>query len=250
MTDTAQLAFKRLDKILYINLAHREDRKREVLAELNRVQCPTELIERVEAVKLQLPKDHPAYACAGYLGCGKSHLAAMERIQQNPQWNHVLVLEDDFSFETDTALVWKVLTSAFTDLSWDVFMLTTTSPYPERQGCNRAFATKITEATGAAGYIVSRPYLDKMLACYRESTSGLERTGRLNPYVNDHAWQVLQANDRWLLADPIIGYQRPSHSDNCDGLVDYHQRRPGITPQPVPRVSRPPHYLRLHPKSH
>ena len=39
----------------------------------------------------------------GILGCGRSHKKAVEYVIAHPEWNRVLILEDDFTFHSNTS---------------------------------------------------------------------------------------------------------------------------------------------------
>lgn len=79
-----------IDAILYINLAHRTDRKEHILHEIHKICKDTSKIHRIDAIKKE----------AGALGCGLSHIKTLEFAIEHPEWNTILVLEDDFTFKS------------------------------------------------------------------------------------------------------------------------------------------------------
>ncbi|VDZ85669.1 glycosyltransferase family 25 protein [Kluyvera intermedia] len=83
--------WKIIDKVIFINLNHRKDRRVRMSRHLKKMGVEKEKIVRLEAI------EHTP----GFIGCTLSHIAALELAQQN-KWQRVLILEDDFSFnETD-----------------------------------------------------------------------------------------------------------------------------------------------------
>ena len=70
------------DAVLYINLAHRTDRKELILQEIQKIKNIDESqIYRIDAVLEPM---------CGHIGCGKSHINALELAIQN-NWSSVLV---------------------------------------------------------------------------------------------------------------------------------------------------------------
>ena len=103
-----------LDKILIINLKHREDRKDEMLQELNKFQIEKDKIIFIEAV---YNKED------GALGCTASHIKCMEYALNN-NLDNVLILEDDYDFCKNINLFNIELTKFLTsNVNWDVLLL-------------------------------------------------------------------------------------------------------------------------------
>lgn len=76
-----------IDKIIYINLDHRTDRKDEIEGELEKFN----LLEKSERYSAICIKEQ------GILGCTMSHLEVF-KLAKARQYNNVLILEDDFQF--------------------------------------------------------------------------------------------------------------------------------------------------------
>ena len=77
-----------IDKIIYINLDSREDRKHEILEEFKRLQIPEDKIIRFTAIR---------HETEGAIGCSQSHIAVLKMAIEN-NWKNYMVLEDDFNF--------------------------------------------------------------------------------------------------------------------------------------------------------
>ena len=77
-----------IDAILYINLDHRQDRKKHIEKEISRMEFDPKIVHRISAIYDRM---------CGHLGCGLSHIKALEVALQN-KWQRVMILEDDFKF--------------------------------------------------------------------------------------------------------------------------------------------------------
>ncbi len=74
-----------IDKIIYINLSKRDDRREQIENELNNFQLN---YERFEAIST------PDF---GIYGCGLSHLSVL-KMAKDRNYKNILILEDDFQF--------------------------------------------------------------------------------------------------------------------------------------------------------
>ena len=81
-----------IDIIYYINLDHRIDRNTEILSELRKMNISNLKIQRIPAIYTK---------GFGILGCGLSHLKAVETFMKS-EYKNCLILEDDFMFSLDT----------------------------------------------------------------------------------------------------------------------------------------------------
>lgn len=116
----------KIDKVFVINLAHRKDRRQEIIKELKRVGI--ENFEFFKAIKPNkeminiwnpnflnpipkwfelLGKDHTAYRI-GSLGCMLSHLEIIKKCIEN-NYENVLILEDDTIFEIKYGMTFKLV---------------------------------------------------------------------------------------------------------------------------------------------
>ena len=99
-----------IEKVVYINLAKRVDRRQhmeQILAEYN---IPAERFEAIE---------HPN----GLYGCGTSHLAVLKMARDNG-WRNVLIMEDDIVFNVSSQSFDKKMERLFVEgPEFDVCML-------------------------------------------------------------------------------------------------------------------------------
>jgi glycosyl transferase family 25 len=196
-----------IDKIIYINLEKRTDRKEEIESELNKFELP---FERFNAIGHQ----------SGIVGCGYSHLGVL-KLAKERNYKNVLILEDDFMFLVSKEEFENQLTEFFNTVKdYDVCMIS----YNIQQDADvpeHKFLKKVIEAQTASGYIVNNHYYDKLIQLYETAIPLLEKTGQHWIYANDACWKCLQKIDKWYRFDTRIGKQRPSYSDNSKCFNDY-----------------------------
>jgi len=213
---TENSGINRLDAVIYINLDHRKDRRREIEAELERMGVDKTKVIRFPAVYEKLN---------GHLGCVKSHIGVM-KIIQNSNFRNALILEDDFAFtlskdETNTKI--DGFLDKFGD-DWDAIHLSRSHVNIDRKVTDDI--SKINTAMTSAGYMVNNNngFYDKLLADFKDSehklTTNLEKWKKTNPgkkkytdssALNQH-WSRLQKKSKWYIFEPRIGKQSNSGS--------------------------------------
>jgi GR25 family glycosyltransferase involved in LPS biosynthesis len=185
-----------IDKVVYINLDARKDRRGEVEGELQRMGIAA---ERFPAIRTS----------PGIIGCGQSHSAVLKEAKARG-YRNILILEDDFMF-----LVGKeffiLLEQALKEVpDYDVIMLgyaiNRSTPFSET-------LVKILDAQTTSGYLVNEKFYDTLISTWDESTRKLIETGRHWDYACDHAWKALQPSAAWYAFSTRIGKQRPSFAD-------------------------------------
>jgi len=187
-----------IDKIIYINLDSRTDRRKQIEEELN--VFPKEKVERFAAI----------YDSFGAIGCSKSHITVLEYVKTN-KWKNVLIIEDD--------MIWKNFSDGIKQLEnlvnepYDVILLGSTyATYNQ----NRVISAQTTTA-----YLVNNHYYDKLLENFKEGHNLLKETWNLPEFSLDQYWKKLQATDTWYLIKPSMSIQSPSYSDIEKKNVDY-----------------------------
>ena len=213
---TKPTGLNRLDAIIYINLDHRKDRKKQIEEELKKAGVEKKKIIRFPAVYEKLN---------GHLGCVKSHIGVMKLIK-NSNFKNALILEDDFQFEiskneTNTKI------DRFLDKfknNWDAIHLSR-SWWSKDKKINDDIC-KIKTVMTASGYIVNNnnDFYDNLLKDFQDSehelTLNFEKWKKNNPNkkkytdsaaLNQH-WFKLQEKSKWYIFDPILGKQRGSPS--------------------------------------
>ena len=190
-----------IDKIFYINLDKRTDRKEEIENELQRMGLTA---ERYSAI--YTPN-------SGIVGCGYSHLNVL-KLAKEKGYKNVLVLEDDFEFIVSKEEFNQTIQTFFdTTPEYDVCMLSYIVQQSEDVP-NNPNIKRILNGQTASGYIVNGHYLDALIDLYTWAIPALERTNEHWNYANDHVWKQLQPTGKWYYLVNRLGKQRSSYSDN------------------------------------
>ena len=192
--------FEFVDKVVYINLEDRTDRKEQIENELQKY-FPIEKIQRFNAIKHQ----------HGGVGCVQSHIAILEMAIQN-NWSNYLVVEDDAmwsNFQKGYPLLEQLIQK-----SYDVITLGTAHAIysPEL----KLFSGQTTTA-----YIIQQHYYRTLLANFKEGCNLLIQTGNWSIYALDQYWKRLQQKDNWYCVIPSLMIQAPSYSDIERRQVNY-----------------------------
>lgn len=197
-----------IDKIIYINLNKRTDRKEQIEKELNDFGLD---YERFEAIEI------PNF---GILGCGLSHLAVL-KIAKEKNYENILILEDDFTFLVSKEEFYNQITDFFKlNLDYDTCFLS--YHCTKNEELNNGIVNKIVESQSASGYIVHRKYYDKLIELYEYAMPLLEQTKQHWIYANDQVWKQLQQKDNWYYFIKRIGKQANGYSDNAMSHVNYN----------------------------
>jgi glycosyl transferase family 25 len=198
-----------IDKIFYINLDKRDDRKQEIEEELANYS----LFEKAERIPgIFTPS-------LGILGCTMSHLNAI-KLAKERNYRNVLILEDDFHFIISKEEFENRLQQFFdTQIDYHVCMISfnmnqsNPTEYP--------FLQKVMNAQTASGYIVHETFYDKIIELYEWAIPLLEQTREHWNYANDQCWKILQPRSNWYAFTERCGKQRPGYSDNS-GQFENH----------------------------
>ena len=199
----------KIDKIFYINLDRRTDRRDLIEMDLAKIGLNA---ERFPGIPFE----------PGIVGCGKSHLAVMKMAKERG-YKNVLILEDDFTFLVSKEELDVALEKFFSNVKeYDVCMFccqnmveVSTRPHP--------FLSRLVEANNASAYLINGAYLDTLIQLYEHALPLLERTGEHWNYANDQVWKSLQRKDRWFCFHPRLGKQRSGYSDNAKAFMDYEK---------------------------
>lgn len=205
-----------IDAFIYINLDHRTDRRQHIEKELARMGVDPSKVHRLPAFYETI---------CGHLGCGLSHIKALELAVEN-KWSRIMIMEDDFSFLVSQEDFKLSLLEADTIL-WDVLLLARGhNNLGELIGRMR----KVIYCTTASGYIIKSHYFETLLANFRESVKGTRQQlaqrevefakEGIPPtkfihgvHAIDQTWTTLQLKDNFYIFDPVIGHQHPLGSD-------------------------------------
>jgi len=186
-----------IQKIIYINLDKRADRREQIEREFARMNLTATRFPAIECTP-------------GNVGCFKSHLAVLKQAREENLEN-VLIMEDDFKFIVKKQTFERNMADFFNlNIPYDVLMLSYNLAGSEPYNGIVSYARK---AYTASGYIVHRRFYDTLINLYEETLPQLIETNRGELYVNDVVWQRLQPQSQWFYFNRRIGKQRPSYSD-------------------------------------
>lgn len=202
---------KYIDKVVYINLDKRTDRRLEIETQLKEYDIT---FERFAAI----PHSN------GIVGCGYSHLKVLS-IAREWECKNILILEDDFVFAVSKEEFQQQIEKMFeynTLLPYDVIMISYTKHgIQQKEELDHPILNRLIEAQNASGYIVNSHYYSKLIELYETNIPLLEQTDQHWIYANDIIWKRLQCVDRWFYCKQRIGKQRAGFSDNTNSFADY-----------------------------
>ena len=195
-----------IDKVIYINLDHREDRRKIMKKFFEKGQIPEDKIVRFSAFHIKRG-----------IGCLKSHTGALQMAKDNG-WKNVLILEDD--------LEWLEFESGYKQLEelvklprWDVIQLVgwyVKYDFP-----------RIYHTLNAGAYLVNSSYYDTLLANRYSALRGIRSFETIYKgvakYTTDVYWNHLAKNDYWYGLYPCICRQVNTYSDNMNYTYQANQ---------------------------
>lgn len=192
------------DGILYINLAIRKDRRKEIEKELKRVFVKKHF--RIEGNYDELN---------GVRGCVESHIQALD-FAIKKEWKNVLILEDDCDFVKPQKEIDNYVHEFFDHFqtAWDVFFLGTKIEFA-RMTSHPAYV-QILFSMRSHAYAVNGPYLQKLRNHYVSTLESMKNDLFFLSSMTkalDRRWVELQMADRWFTGIQSIAEQRTSFSD-------------------------------------
>lgn len=199
-----------IDKIFYINLDKRTDRREQIEEELKQYN----LLNNAE----RFPAIHTPEQ--GILGCTMSHLAVI-KLAKERNYKQVLIVEDDFYFIISKEKFENELNTFFeSTIPFDVCMIS----YNINQSnpTEYTFLQKITDAQTASGYIIHQSFYDSIINVLEGAIEPLRETQQHWIYANDQIWKSLQPISNWYALTTRCGKQRDGYSDNSNKYQEYN----------------------------
>jgi len=185
--------FDFIDRVVYINLEHRTDRRISIETELAKYFPPWK-ISRFDAIRNG----------KGYIGCTMSHIGVVE-LAISRGWKNCLIVEDDAvwsNFENGYLLLEKLVKNPY-----DVITFGTTFTTYDRD----TYRLKSGQTTTA--YLINSQYYHTYLDNVKEGLSKLLETDIVKQYALDVYWKILQAKDNWYCIMPGLMTQKDGYSD-------------------------------------
>ena len=203
----------RIDKILYINLAHRIDRRNGILAEFEKAGIHSTKVERMEAV---YKPENGAY------GCILSHISALETFLADPTLQTVLILEDDYRFYAPETVADRLTILEDPTFVWDVLSFAYNPRGADLKSTERPGIVKVHKHGTTSGYLVHRRFASTLLSNYKECATLMETHGKHHFSCLDVHWIRLQAPNAWYAFSPALGFQEDGYSDIERSHVAYN----------------------------
>lgn len=202
---------EQIDAILYINLAHRTDRKEHVIHEIHKICADDSKVHRIDAILTE----------PGALGCGLSHIKALEYAMAHPEWKTVLILEDDFTFHgDDTAALSTALRTLMTFPKMEIGLLSYNHSVLRYEDTSPSIKRVLYSQT-TSSYCIRSSYVPTLLQNMRESTMDMRIRGKTHENCVDIHWTILQPHGQWYALFPAIGYQYDNYSDIEKRVTQY-----------------------------
>jgi hypothetical protein len=197
-----------IDQIFVINIDDRVDRYDSVLCQLASARAPFDRVTRVPGFKTE----YDPSAVRGQIGALRSHIETLRRAQAGRHEN-VLVLEDDFCFTSDLQQHLTDL-AAFFERGYPYWVcLIATSKYGAIEPKDDLISLSFQPVTNAAGYLLSREGVEKLLPVFEAALERLESKGDIFADSVDRCWAVLQPSGKFLVFRRKFGFQGSSFSN-------------------------------------
>lgn len=201
---------EKIDRIFYINLDHRKDRKEHIENEIRKIDPNLEKTERFNAV----------YSKFGFIGCAESHLEILKKSIKNGYTN-VMVLEDDFTFYGNDYKD-KIRRLTEFDDNFNLLLL----------GRNLIHGNKLKEdiievldAQTTSGYIMNKRIFENLLKVWERGLVKLKKNPSITAgdFSCDITWKELQGKNKKIYTTEVyIGKQAHGYSDIEKRIVTYH----------------------------
>lgn len=202
-----------IDKVVYINLQKRQDRRTHIESVLSDYGIEATRFEAVE----HSPNGSANTPLYGLYGCGQSHLAVLKMARDNG-WKNVLILEDDILVTLSKQEFEQNIERVFTQgPEFDVFMLDINLQRSEPT--EQDWLTRVKYAHCAGAYIVQSHYYQKLIDLYEYALPLLLQTGAHWIYANDAVWGQLQEVDNWYTFKEQVCRQMQGYSDTKNMVI-------------------------------
>lgn len=190
-----------VDKVVYINLAKRFDRRESIEFQMKKIGIPPGKIIRFEAIENE----------NGALGCVLSHINVLKMAGEN-NWNNVLVLEDDMIFNDDDESSDRInyFFSSLMSAEWDAGLLS--GSYFSLKQVHGCFY-QLYFSFLANSYIVNQHYFKVLMDVFSSSKESLMNGVRRKYCCLDYYWNRLMEKDNWYAIYPCVGYQKTDMSN-------------------------------------
>lgn len=204
----------KLDKVFYINLKHREDRREQMENEFINKFLYTRA-ERSIAVFHKVPE----------AGCAISHIKLWRRMLKE-NWNAIMILEDDAMLQTTRDEIDMYINAFLDDPNADLLSISNScGHYVEYNHLfNRGFNSQT-----ASCYVLKKDTVPKLIKYYFNNEHDAYNLDETDPNLAtkigtlDISWEEFQKKYNFLIPKhEKIVIQRPSYSDIQHKTVFYN----------------------------
>ncbi len=202
--------FDKIDRVYFINLDDRVDRRYQLEQEFKRMNIDPKKIQRVPGVLAKI----------GAMGCSQAHLNVLLDCKKNG-YRNCLVVEDDLTFKGTRQHTHGQLHRLWSlGIKWDVVMFG--SHTIEYEKTDFSFLLRVFRGQTTSGYLVNGHYLDTLIENFQTGLAKLQAVGtHFTEFCIDVYWRTLQKKDLWFTFHPVLAYQRDSYSDIEKRMVSY-----------------------------
>jgi hypothetical protein len=181
-----------------------------VIHEIHKICADDSKIHRIDAIRTE----------PGALGCGLSHIKALEYTMAHPEWKMVLILEDDFTFHGDNTLALSNALRTLLIPQMDIGLLSY-NHFVLRYEDTSPSIKRILYSQTTSSYCIRSSYVPTLLQNMRESTMDMLIRGKTHENCVDIHWTILQPHGQWYALFPAIGYQYDNYSDIEQRVTQY-----------------------------
>ncbi len=200
------------DRLLIVNLPERQDRRNEMLRELQSANIPLRA-NRCEFFPAVRVSDAAGFPNAGYRGCFLSHLTILEKMKLE-QWETVLIMEDDLSISPRFRIDEEKIVSELQKVDWGfAFFGNTFNPLSQEEVHLEKFSEPLL---GTHFYAVHRRILDRLLEFMKmvpQRPHGDPDGGCMSPDAALSFFRMKNPDIESYIVLPNFGQQRSSRSD-------------------------------------
>ena len=207
--------FPGIQRILYINLDKRKDRRKAFEAAM-----AAQGIANTSYVRISATVDKN-----GAIGCLISHINALKYAAKHLKGENVIVFEDDVVFRMNRSETRRRLetfwANAEVSANWNVLMFATNIQPSGSRKSLVAGVVRITDALTAAALAINANYVRTILARKEQGLHYMRTYLYAEWFRNDQYVRPLQAGGFWYAFHPPLCQQSKSYSDIEKRVVNY-----------------------------
>ena len=207
--------FPGIQRVLYINLYSRKDRRKALEAVMADQGISTKSIVRIAAIAVK----------KGAIGCLKSHIAALKYASENFKGDNIIVFEDDVVFKMNRSETRRKLEAfwgnAEVSANWNVLMFAKNIQRGGAHKCPVPGVVRITDALTASAFAVNGDYVSTLLARKEQGLLYMTTFGFAEWFRNDQYVRPLQGRGFWYAFHPPLCVQLKSYSNIERRIVNY-----------------------------